>query len=343
MNIPTHCTFSLSSVTDYLLIVVVGEVKINEGRSKIIHKQVLIVESISEQNFIEIFTEINLKEGQCVIRHIEPNGKMSGTPVLLLPGIGGFAETYLYNFSALVDAGFHPMAIDNVGFGKSSVSSNFRFTPEIFSRAIANWSEKIGINEFFVGGNSFGGGVALGLWPLKREQIKGFILISPAGFDRDVWFLYKLASLPLINRVTVRMAINGGVKGMNGRNSWKPVVYDPKLLPDYIVEKNMYYRTRIETRPAYEYVLKEMMTLRGQHPEVVEQVKMVAEEIRKHQIPTLVIWGKNDKVLPPSQAEIAAEMTGGKMVLIDECGHMPYLEHPAIVNDLIVNFLHDSP
>lgn len=300
------------------------------------------MEDFPSPNFQEVFTDIELHRGKCTIRHIELQENPGGVPVLLLPGIGGFAETYLYNFSALAEAGYQPFAIDNVGFGKSMISPSFQFSPEVFSNAIGKWIEKQGIEDFFIGGNSFGGGVALGLWPLKKERIKGFILISPAGFGKDVWFLYKLASLPLINLLTVRMAINGGMKGMNGRNSWKPVVHDPYSLPEYIIEKNIYYRSRIETRPAYEYVLKEMMTFRGQHPEVVQEIQNVAEEIKKENIPTFVIWGRNDKVLPPKHAETAAELTGGKLVLIDECGHMPYLEHPQLVNDLIIDFLQET-
>lgn len=289
----------------------------------------------------EIFTEINLTEGECVIRHLEPVNSNDGMPIILLPGIGGFAETFLYNFSALVEAGFRPMAVDNIGFGKSTFSSSIELTPEIFSIAVAKWLDKLKIQDFFAAGNSFGGGVALGLWPLKKENLKGLILISSAGFGKEVWFLYKLASLPILNHITVRLAINGGIR-VNGRSSWKPVVFDISKVPELMVDLNSYYRTRIETRPAYEFILKEMLTVRGQNPKAIEQIMEIAQEIGSKGVPTLVIWGEDDRVIPCSHGRIAAELMRGKLHILSQCGHMPYLEYPEEVSELMVQFLQES-
>lgn len=57
-------------------------------------------------------------------------------------------------------------------------------------------------------------------------------------------------------------------------------------------------------------------------------------------VPTLAIWGRQDRFVPPAHADVLADaMTDCRVAYIDACGHVPQFEHPEIYNRLVVDFL----
>ncbi|RPH38866.1 MAG: alpha/beta fold hydrolase, partial [Burkholderiales bacterium] len=56
--------------------------------------------------------------------------------------------------------------------------------------------------------------------------------------------------------------------------------------------------------------------------------------------PTLIIWGKNDRVIPVAHAQVAVKnIPGARLELFDKCGHMPMFECPEKFNKLVLDFL----
>ena len=56
--------------------------------------------------------------------------------------------------------------------------------------------------------------------------------------------------------------------------------------------------------------------------------------------PTLIVWGKHDRIIPVAHAQIAAaKIPGARLEIFDHCGHMPMLEHPEEFNKLVLDFL----
>ena len=68
------------------------------------------------------------------------------------------------------------------------------------------------------------------------------------------------------------------------------------------------------------------------------------ERLQKIKIPTIIIWGVEDKVIPMEHAEIFRKnIVGSKLVKIERAGHAPFVEKPSVVFDHIRSFLVDSP
>jgi len=66
----------------------------------------------------------------------------------------------------------------------------------------------------------------------------------------------------------------------------------------------------------------------------------LGEELNQIQIPTLLIWGKNDTVTPPFVAEEFHKLIpNSQLHFIDKCGHAPMMEVPGEFNDLLFTFL----
>ena len=60
----------------------------------------------------------------------------------------------------------------------------------------------------------------------------------------------------------------------------------------------------------------------------------------KIKTPTLVVWGKQDKLLPIASGErYAAGIAGAKLVSFDKCGHVPPIEQPDAFARLVLDFL----
>ena len=70
----------------------------------------------------------------------------------------------------------------------------------------------------------------------------------------------------------------------------------------------------------------------------------LGDELKQIQLPTLLIWGKNDTVTPPFVAEEFHKLIPhSKLHFIDKCGHAPMMEVPGEFNDLLDNFLQSLP
>ncbi len=287
----------------------------------------------------EKFTQLSMNGQECTIRHIEIPSSKNGISVLLLPGIGGFAESYVYNMRELAENGFRPIAIDNVGFGGSTVDDEFNFTPFIFAESLAHWINLQDISEFYIVGNSFGGGIALGIWKLLPEKTKGIVLVSTAGFGEKLWIGYRFASLPLINGLFVRMVINPRISFNNSDKSWDSIVYDSTKIPDFIKKRNILYKKDVRIRKAYEYVLKNLVSFTGQKAEITKTIQEIAKEIHNAKIPTMIVWGENDQIIPKEHGIYASELLGSELHIFPECGHLPYLEHVDEFNSILLDFL----
>lgn len=67
----------------------------------------------------------------------------------------------------------------------------------------------------------------------------------------------------------------------------------------------------------------------------------LTESLRAVHVPTLVVHGRQDPI-PLASAEAAAEALGGEMVILDDCGHVPYVESPTLLFRSIDRFLQHS-
>lgn len=290
----------------------------------------------------DVFSPVTLKEKTYKIRHIELKKRRKGTPVVFLPGIGGFAESYKWNFEGFYKNGYWPMAVDHIGFGKSDKPLEAEFSVDIFSRAIAEWMINKKLKNVVLVGNSFGGGISIGIWDIVPKRISSLILVSSAGFGRELLWNYRIASLPVLNEIIIFLTINRYITINNGRRSWKSIIKNYQDIPDDFLSMSDYYKDDHEIRRAYSYVMKNMVSFYGQPKNGAKLIYSITKKIKKKKVPVLVIWGKQDQVIPYEHGRVAKRLTNGKLELIDKCGHMPYFEYPDLFNKIVIKFLSNS-
>ena len=67
---------------------------------------------------------------------------------------------------------------------------------------------------------------------------------------------------------------------------------------------------------------------------------LTEDEVRGIKAPTILVWGANDKISPPANADkLNAAIKDSRKVLIDRAGHYPFLEHPDKFNQVVMEFL----
>lgn len=108
--------------------------------------------------------------------------------------------------------------------------------------------------------------------------------------------------------------------------------------------------TFFERKHVTEELVDDMFEIVSDRTRVVRLIKMarstknetVAPRLAEIAVPTLLIWGKNDQITPPSVAEEFRErIPDAELHFLDRCGHAPMIEHPAEFNRIMLDFLRE--
>lgn len=112
----------------------------------------------------------------------------SGTPVLLLPGSGGWRLTF-HSMAAVLAERHTVFALDPPGQGLTEVlDPDFGNDADAIARSIAVFLDAVGLERTAIVGHSWGGGFALRFAQLYPERVTRLALLGPAGLDvKDVW------------------------------------------------------------------------------------------------------------------------------------------------------------
>lgn len=296
------------------------------------------------QKYKDVFTDITIEDIPAKMRHIELNTEKDGRDhiIICVPGIGGFAESYKENLLPLYEAGYWPVAVDNIGFGGSDKPKDLEYSMLTFSYALLYWIKENQFVKITLIGNSFGAGLSIGLWETLRENIQALILISPAGFGSDLYIGYRIASLPIMNVVFPWLVNNKYLTFNKGRKAWKSIVHNPDDIPDEIIDDGEIYKKDHGIRRAYKYIFNHLISFSGLSDETKELMEAIAKDIRKNKVPVMIVWGQDDQVIPVKQSENASKLLGGELHIFEDCGHMAYVEKPNKFNDLVIKFLNGS-
>lgn len=153
--------------------------------------EVLLFLALGAQGAAVQEKEIRLSEKK--IHYLEA-GDPKGLPVLLLHGARFSSETWksIDTLNVLASAGFHVIALDLPGYGRSEVSP---LEPEVF---LAEAMTALGIESAAVVSPSMSGQYSFPLVIRAPEKVAGFIPVAPAGSDRYLRLLKKVKVKTLI-------------------------------------------------------------------------------------------------------------------------------------------------
>ena len=248
------------------------------------------------------------------IRYLE-DGK-SDRNLILLHGLGGYAERWSNSMPFLAKK-FHLFVPDMIGYGKSD-KPTADYTPEYFVKFVFDFMDSLGIKNTSMIGTSLGGQVVIECAATQSPTIKKIVLISPAGIMRK--------STPELDAYT--MAALYPTKE-SVKNAYQMMVGKEKQVSEISIERFLNNMSKPNAKMVF------LSTLLG-----LKNAPDIFEKLGKITVPTLLIWGKEDKLIPYEYSQqFVASINKCKFIPMEGCGHSPYVEDPEKLSELVIEFL----
>lgn len=262
-------------------------------------------------DFIEV-------RGQLVhLRDVGP--RADPLPIVLLHGTAASLHTW-EGWTAELAKTRRVIAFDLPGFGLTGPFggryARDDYRGDTYARFVLDLLDALQVPRAVIGGNSLGGEVAWRAVALAPHRFERLILVDATGYDfvpDSVPLGFRLAATPLLSRLGEHLLPRALVA-----QSVLAVYGDPARVTESLVDRYFELSLREGNRRA--------LALRLQQLEPGAD----AARIRSLTLPTLILWGGRDRLVPPALAQrFAADIAGARLVTFDELGHVPQEEDPA--------------
>lgn len=237
-----------------------------------------------------------------------------GPTVIFLHGMVGASTDWAYVLGPVAKS-YHVIALDQIGFGHSA-KPLIDYRISTFADFLQEFMRVRRIPKAVIVGNSLGGWIALDFAAEHPGLVDRLVLVDATGLDS-----------PVRHNVPVDMNPDSR-EGV--RKLWETLFYNKKLASDALVD----YEWRNHLRSPDSDTIKRLVAalIRGSE---FEERKVGSIRAR-----TLLIWGRDDEVLPLESGErLQKTIAGAKLVVINDCGHVPQLEKPAEFSRALLEFL----
>ncbi|TRW78858.1 alpha/beta fold hydrolase [Mycolicibacterium sp. 018/SC-01/001] len=256
----------------------------------------------------------------------------SGDEVLLLiHGMAGSSDTWRSVIPQLSKR-YRVIAPDLLGHGRSAKPRS-DYSLGAFTVFLRDLLDELAIPRATVVGQSLGGGVAMQFAYQHREYCRRLILISSGGLGQDVGWTLRLLSAPGAELVLPIIAPQPVVRIGEALRRWFSAhsIQSPRGAEMWSAYASLSDR---QTRAAFLRTLRSVVDYRGQAVSALNRLYLTSE------LPTLVIWGEDDQIIPVEHGRALAEQRPAcRLELLPGVGHFPHVERPDVVVDLIDDFL----
>ncbi len=252
-----------------------------------------------------------------------------GPGLILVHGLPGSAEFWQYNLGPLATE-HRVCALDLLGFGGSDKEIE-DLSLGYAAAFLSQFMDAVGLERPSLVGNSLGGLVCAQTAAWSPERVEKLILVDSAGFGQELSPFLRLWSVPVLGDLVFRFY----QQGFASLRRW--ILRDSSSVDDeWLAAAAAVLRTPGVRENALR-IARKGVNLRGQRREMFADLH---RELASMEVPTLIIWGRRDPVIPVAHAYAARELIPHAQVrIIEASGHMPQLDHPEEFNRLVLDFL----
>jgi pimeloyl-ACP methyl ester carboxylesterase len=217
----------------------------------------------------------------------------AGAPILLLHGFGANIYTWRQLIEPLSKQ-HELIMIDLKGFGRSPKPHDKHYEGQDQANLIFKFIVAHKLSNLTLVGHSFGGGVALltalRLINERPNCLKRLVLIDAAAYEQDLPYFIDVLRMPLLGHFAVSLLSSKQKVRMVLKKSYRD---DSKITEDQV---NAYAASLESDKGSYALI----RTAKSIVPRDIQQVSARYGEIK---IPTLILWGRQDEVVPVQIAE----------------------------------------
>lgn len=256
--------------------------------------------------------------------HVDIKGE--GSPLIMLHGFGSSSHSFQHLVEPLSQR-YSVYNFDLKGFGDSPKPTDYRYSAYDQAVLISQYIKANGLKDVTLIGHSYGGSIALTLALMDQENIAKMVLISPAAYKQYLPMLIRWMQKPVIG-VVGYFALPASYEV---KESYRYAFYDNEKIPQETLDILTQNLEKENAKYVYYHATYDLI------PEDIEEVSKQYKTIK---IPTLLIWGKNDIVIPKNRGyRLKSDLQNAKLKIIDKCGHIPHEERPQKVLQQIIDFL----
>ncbi|RQW88786.1 alpha/beta fold hydrolase [Micromonospora globispora] len=252
-----------------------------------------------------------------------------GPPVVLLHGIGRTLDDFVEQ-QDLLARDHRVISVDLPGHGGSAPLDGPHTLPA-FASAVADFLDAAGVdNPAHLVGNSLGGAVAMRLAVDDPSRVASLVLVNSAGFGREVTVALRLLALRPLGRLLLRPSL------AVARRTEEAIFHDRSFVTDERVAHALAVARQPHAAPVMLELVRSLGTLRGVRPQWREELLAAVSAL---DIPTLIVWGDRDLILPAAHLETArARLPKARTHLFPDTGHMPQIERAEEFHRLVTEF-----
>ncbi|WP_405120289.1 alpha/beta fold hydrolase [Pseudomonas leptonychotis] len=258
--------------------------------------------------------------------HLRDQGpRDDSAPIVLLHGTSASLHTW-EGWVAVLQDKRRVISLDLPGFGLTGPFPDGDYRMSHYSAFLANVLEQLQVPRAVVAGNSFGGQLAWQFALDHPQRVERLVLVDAAGYPRNATSMpigFRLAQIPalapVMANVLPRPMIEASIRNVYG---------DPDQVSDELIDRYYELTLRAGNRDALRQRFIQVEA--GQSYTRISELKM----------PTLILWGGRDELIPAVNAErFKRDIKGSRLVLFDELGHVPQEEDPARTVAVLMGFL----
>lgn len=248
----------------------------------------------------------------------------SGPPIVFVHGFG--ASSYSWRQIAASLSGYRSISINLMGFGHSEKPKDESYTIDRQAALLRQFILQKGLESPVLVGHSYGGGVCLAMMR-QLHDVSRLILVDSMCYPQRFPFFITALRSPVLRRVAFELV--------------PPRISVTSLL------KQVYYRAdRIKPETVDEYVGcvesegARNALIRTAESIIPPDVDQLIGSYRQISVPTLIIWGEHDRIVPISLGErLSKDIPSAEFKVIPDCGHAPQEELPEETLAVVSRFL----
>lgn len=257
---------------------------------------------------------VELTPGQII--HLRDEGPRDGRPVLLLHGSNASLHTWQPWTDRLTAAGYRVIRFDFPGHGLSSPAPSRDYSAAAYVGVTDAVVRRLGLGRVVVAGNSMGGGVAWRYAIAHPDQVAALVLVDASGQpepqSRDLPIGFRIARSPLLRPLAA------------------------SITPRSLIEQSLHQSVSVQgiVTPAMVDRYWELLRYPGNREATIDRFSQPPGPrdeagLKGIMAPTLILWGREDRLIPVgSAAWFAARLPNARVTILDQIGHIPMEEAP---------------
>jgi pimeloyl-ACP methyl ester carboxylesterase len=274
------------------------------------------------------------------LRHVRIHGhevgyRMAGDgeeALVLIHGVTGSSTTWREVMPTLAER-FTVIAPDLLGHGESAKPRG-DYSLGAFASGVRDLLVTLGIERATVVGHSLGGGVAMQMAYQFPERVERLVLVNSGGLGKEVHAILRAVSLPgselvlpIVLLPQVQQVLDR-IGGLIAKVGITPSVRAKEVWRSYTG------LTETRGRIAFVHTVRSVIDVTGQRVSARDRLYLAQE------VPTLIVWGDRDRIIPVEHAHAAhALIEGSTLRIIEGADHFVPFERPAAFLDALLSFI----